>query len=171
MDSFQGSSPRKFISFCLENPVEETHSTPNPTFVQVSIAIDGEGPRPENQLDQRASSKEDDSDEDINAYAASVVRLKEKSPIFGTDQAGNTEVQAQQTLESAATGSDSATQVRTSTPVPVGPSETHPSSLTSLESALRITTTAESSLPELVPVTTSLIREHSGTHLSAGEDT
>ena len=43
--------------------------------------------------------------------------------------------------------------------------------MTSLESALRITTTAESSLPELVPVTTSLIREHSGTHLSAGEDT
>ena len=96
MDSFQGSSPRKFISFCLKNPVEETHSTPNPTFVQVSTAIDGEGPRPENQLDQRASSKEDDSDEDVNAYAASVVRLKEKSPIFGTDQAGNTEVQAQQ---------------------------------------------------------------------------
>ena len=115
MDSFQGSSPRKFISFCLENPVEETHSTPNPTFVQVSTAIDGEGPRPENQPDQRASSK-DDSDEDVNAYAASIVCQKEKSPYFGTDQAGNTVVQVQQTLESAATGSDITTQVRTSTP-------------------------------------------------------
>ena len=170
MDSFQGSSPRKFISFCLENPVEETHSTPNPTFVQGSTALDGESPRPENQLDQRASSK-DDSDEDVNTYAASVVCQKEKSPSYWTDQAGNAVAQVQQTLESATTGSGIVTQVRTSTPVPGGPIEAHPSSLTSLESALRITTTAESSLPELVPVAISLIREHPGTYLSAGEDT
>ena len=170
MDSFQGSSPRKFISFCLENPVEETHSTPNPTFVQGSTALDGESPRPENQLDQRVSSK-DDSDEDVNAYAASVVCQKEKSPSYRTDQAGNTVAQVQQTLESATTGSGIVTQVRTSTPVPGGLIEAHPTGLTSLESALRITTTTESSLPELVPVATSFIREHPGTYLSAGEDT
>ena len=171
MDSFQGSSPRKFISFCLENPREETHLTTNPTLVQVPTENCSTGFEPENQLDRQTSSKEDGSDEDVNTYAANIVRLKEKSSISGTEQAENTEFQTQQIPELTTAGLDNTNQVRTSTPVPISPGEAHSSSLTSLEAALRITTTAECSLPELVPVTTPLIREHSGTHLSAGEDT
>ena len=171
MDSFQGSSPRKFISFCLENPREETQSTPNPTLVQVPTEIGSVCLEPENQLDQQTSSKEDGSDEDVNAYAANIVRLKEKSSIPGTEQVENTEDQTQQIPEPTTAGLDNTNQVRTSTTVPISPGEAHSSSLTSLISALRITTTAECSLPELVPVTASLIREHSGTHLSASEDT
>ena len=166
----QGSSPQKFISFCFENPREETHSTPNPTVVQIATEIGSVGLEPKNQLDQQISSKEDGSVEDVNTYAANIVRLKEKSSFPGTEQAENTEVQTQQIPGPITAGLDNTTQVRTSTPVPISPGEAHSSSLTSLESALRITTTAECSLPELVPVTSSLIREHSGTHLSACED-
>ena len=171
MDSFQGSSPRKFISFCLENPREENHSTPNPTLVHVPTEIGSMGLEPENQFDRQTSSKEDGSDGDVNAYADNIVRLKEKSSLCGTEQAENTGVQTQQIPEPTTAGLYNANRIRTSTPVPISQGEAHSSSLTSLESALRVTTTAESSLPELVPVTAPLIREHSGTHLSAGEDT
>ena len=93
MASFQGSSPRKFISFCLKNPREGNHPTPNPTPVQVPTEIGSMGLEPENQLDRQTSSKEDGIDEDVNAYAANIVRLKEKSSFSGTEQAENTGVQ------------------------------------------------------------------------------
>ena len=170
MDSFQGSSPRKFISFYTENPREVNQQTPDPTFVQDPAENSSTNPELKNQSKQ-TSSKEDGSDEDVNEYADNVVRLKEGSTTSGIEQTENMRAQTQQILEQASVGLEKASQVRTSTPVPVSQGEAQSTSLTSLESALIVTATTEFSLPELVPVTTPLVREHSETQLSAGEDT
>ena len=171
MDSFQGSSPRKFVSFYLENPREENQQTSDPTFVQDPAENSNTNPELKNQTEQQTSSKEDGSDEDVNEYADNVVRLKEGSTASGIEQTENMRAQTQQILERASVDLEKASQVRTSTPIPVSQGEAHSTSLTSLESALMVTATTEFSEPELVPVTTPLVREHSETQLSAGEDT
>ena len=176
MDSFQGSSPRKFISFYLENPreskrIQENQQTPDPAFVQDPAENSSTNPELKSQSEQQASSKEDGSDEDVNEYADNVVRSKEGSATPGVEQTDNTRAQTQQILERASVDLEKASPVRRSTPVPVSQGEAHSSSLTSLESALMVTATTEFSLPELVPVTTPFVREHSETQLAAGEDT
>ena len=161
MDSFQGSSPRKFISFCLENPREENCQTPDPALVQVPTGISDIISESKSHSDQQTTSREDGSDEDINAYADNIVRLKEGSILSGTEHTVDTGAQAKQVPDHTTVGLNEASQIRTSTPVPVSQGDALSTSLTSLESALRVTTTAGSSWPELVPVTIPLVREHS----------
>ena len=90
MDSFQGSSPRNFISFYLENPREEDQHTPDPAFVQDPAENSSTNPDLKNQSEQQASSREDGSDEDVNEYDDNVVRLKEGSTTSGVEQTDNT---------------------------------------------------------------------------------
>ena len=97
--------------------------------------------------------------------------MKEGSTNSGTEQTVDTGAQAKQTPELATVGVGEASRIRTSTSVPVNQGEALSTSLSSLESALRVTTTAGSSLPDMVPVTVPLVRKHSETQLSAGEDT
>ena len=163
MDSFQESSPRKFLSFCLKNPTEESHQTPYPTFVQIPTEISSMNPESQNQFDQRISSKKDGSDEDVNAYADNIVRLKEGSTVSGTEHTVDSDAQTKRIPALATEGSGEESQIRTTTPVPISQGETLSTSLSFLESALRVTTTAESSLPDLVTVTVPLSMERSET--------
>ena len=119
MDSFQGSSPRKFISFCLENPTDESYQPPDPAFIQVPNKTSSVDPELQKQPSQQISSKEYGSDEDVNAYADNIVRLKEGSTISGTGRRVDSEEQPRRVTAPVTDGLDEVSRIRTSTPVPI----------------------------------------------------
>ena len=161
MDYYQGSVPLHFIPFCLENQMAENPEAPTSSqaieSVKTVIADDGSGKvvssnAPAPPLLPDFSPLSQDSEQDVTAYAESVVEKNE--------QAERTSQLTAVLSSSAIPGQDlglldpldtSLNQgfERSSTPISFPKHRNLVANLSGLESVLHVATTLGSQLPEL----------------------
>ena len=186
---FQGSSPPNFICFCLDNqnvnetqttskpaleiPVESSQPQVPPSSTQPGTSTDHYSGQP-NLVTLEASPGSIDSQTDVNVYAEAMVRRLES---LQTSEPRVASVQASAGLD----GAQESRNQRESTPLsssnlastsfqPSSEGVSLDSSLTQLESTLRVATTSRTQLPELLSAH-DLSREHSDpSNLQSNED-
>ena len=155
MDSFQGSIPPNFISFRLENQTSEdgTHSNPAVMFHTES---EDTIPRDSQSITELFNSpRSADSERDVNAYVEAKVQSMELEPSSSKEASPN--VLEEEMELSGSGGNDQSQQLtivscRTSSPIVPDRNETTNTSLTALESALRVAMSSGTQLPELLPI-------------------
>ena len=188
MDFFQGNSPPNFIFFCLDNQnVNETRTSFNPVLEIPTEPLQNQsstgsalpdtptetGSGRPNVAAFEASPGSIDSQTDVNVYAELMVRRLESSQ---SSELRAAPVQVFKGLD----GTSEPREQRESTPRPSPNLANNPfqpsegisldSSLTQLESTLRVATTSRTQLPELLS-THDLSREHfDPSNLQSNED-
>ena len=136
------STPPNFIAFCFENqtPEIETVTVLNP---QASTELS-------------KSPRNADSEPDINDYAEAKIQSMEVEKLTAHEKLATITVEEEMRLlevDETKRGLQSVTSVRSSTPIPGGDEGASNTSLTALESALRVAITAGSQLPKFLSST------------------
>ena len=156
MDSFQGSIPPTFISFCLDNQTPEIGIPPNPSELPLPDSNEDVTTASRNVANPQISSQSTDSDEDVNAFAEAkalsmetgILQIQEQSGVSARDaELSHAEIQPSRP------GPQSLLPIRASTPIPLETAGTSQASLTALESGLRVSDPLGSQLPELLTTT------------------
>ena len=161
MDYYQGSIPLHFIPFGLENQMAENLEAPTPSQaiepVKTVIADDGSGkavssnaPAPPPLPDFSPLSQ--DSEQDVTAYAESVVekieRAERTSQLTAVSMSSATPPQDLGLLDSLDASLNQGIE-RSSTPISSPKRRDPVANLSGLESVLHVATTLGSQLPEL----------------------
>ena len=187
MDSYQGSTPLNFIPFRLENPPKGNVPAPtssqvsNPTTVEdltttLETPEQDEASVPISQPEAKhgGSADSQDSDTDVAIYAESMVQQMQQAQLHTEQDSSLPEsipLQNQETVvdppESVSTALE---KRRSSTPIQSEEEERQEADLSAFESALKVTMTSESQLPELRNRDNSDQAEISGTQSSTDED-
>ena len=165
MDSFRGSIPPNFISFCLENQTTEVVNAPaEPTATTSAASPPTEtGPQIQNpsvpqelsrsRADDITSTHSADSDPDVTSYAESMFHRMQQTQLIATQEENHPEsvpLQSQeQVIDPPGFVLTTAENRRSSTPIQSDKEEVQEADLSALESALRVIEASESQLPEL----------------------
>ena len=157
MDSFQRSTPPNFISFRLENILEEDEQTPDPTNVETSHSSASQPHTVAEDGPQASPLSSVDSETDVNAFAEAMVQIMEKiqSPI--REESNPADLNSGKNPEGQEQGGDLSLPEpcnRTSTPVPVAQVGRGDVSSSFLEASLQIAPASRTQLTELLPVQT-----------------
>ena len=171
MDSFQGSTPLNFISFCLENQTPETENLPDSSVTFQYAANEVTGLDTANTVDLLTSPWSADSEPDINVYAEAMMHSMESERLLVEE--GLTTIVAEGEPKSPESseiiqGPQHLVPARSSTPIPVDDEGASNSSLDALEST-RVATAKGSPLPELLS-TSQLDAESSATTVPQTDD-
>ena len=165
MDSFRGSIPPNFISFCLENQTTEVVNAPAKPAATTSAASPPTetGPQIQNpsvpqelsrsRADDITSTHSADSDPDVTSYAESMLQRMQQTQLIATHEENHPEsvpLQSQEQVnDTPGLVLTTAENRRSSTPIQSDEEEVQEADLSALESALRVIEASESQLPEL----------------------
>ena len=173
MNFYQGSIPPNFISFCLENQTSDETQVPANLSLDNPVETVVSAPHTSVLTQSQETKGSTDSEVDVTTFADEMVDMMEKAQTTIARSPDDT-------ATVTSTGADDRTQertetlvqelVRTSTPMLPDEEVLTQCNLSALESALRVATSSNSQLPELVAVVASPPNEETLTRAQSGDD-